>query len=295
MIARMERLVVRGADGQRRCQHRAGLRCQCELVAPGVVAVVRDPDPLVLGGDDAVVDLPGQVEPEGGADRNPQQEDQSEQACRRSRRAASRGPPGVGEGAQARSSTTPAFVGRVAAGRTNFQPTECASEPRRRRAAPPCGLAGRPLTFSRDPRRPFDRPHRPRRRRPQGLHPRDGRRGRRQRTLRPSDPHALSARAERLSAHRARQVDLPELRHRARVRRPVQPPLRRHEPVHRGHQVRRGDQERRPLARLRVGRGAATRATTSSSCTSSPSCWSRRARRTSTRRARRRSARAAAR
>ena len=44
----------------------------------------------------------------------------------------------------------------------------------------------------------------------------------------------------------------------------MQPALRRHESVHRGHEVRRGDQERHRVARLRVGRGAATRATTSS-------------------------------
>ena len=51
---------------------------------------------------------------------------------------------------------------------------------------------------------------------PQGLHPRDGRRGRRERPLRAADPHPLSARAERLPAHRPRQVHLPQLRDRPR-------------------------------------------------------------------------------
>ena len=41
---------------------------------------------------------------------------------------------------------------------------------------------------------------------------------------------AVPARAERLPPHRPREVDLPELRHRARLPGHVQPPLRRHEP-----------------------------------------------------------------
>ena len=92
--------------------------------------------------------------------------------------------------------------------------------------------------------------------RPQGLHPRNGRRGRRQRPLRPADPHPVSPRAERLSAHRPRQVDLPQLRHRPRVRRPVNlrfddtnpstEDIKYVEAIKRGH----------PVARLPVGRRA---------------------------------------
>ena len=60
---------------------------------------------------------------------------------------------------------------------------------------------------------------------------RDDRRGRpRSRQARRARRHALPARAERLSPHRPRQVDLPELRHRRGVRRHLQPPLRRHQP-----------------------------------------------------------------
>ena len=60
--------------------------------------------------------------------------------------------------------------------------------------------------------------------------------------------------AERLPAHRPRQVDLPELRPAPRVRRQVQPALRRHQPDQGRAGVRRLDQGRRPLARLRLGR-----------------------------------------
>ena len=66
--------------------------------------------------------------------------------------------------------------------------------------------------------------------------------------------HALPARAQRLPPHRPRQVDLPQLRHRPRVRRPLQPPLRRHEPGQGGAGVHRRDRGRRPLAGLRLGR-----------------------------------------
>ena len=80
------------------------------------------------------------------------------------------------------------------------------------------------------------------------------------RTSRPTASAVRSPRAFRpsrtVSAHRPRQVDLPELRHPRRVRRALQSSLRRHESVHRRHEVRRGVQERHPLARLRVGRGA---------------------------------------
>ncbi len=62
------------------------------------------------------------------------------------------------------------------------------------------------------------------------LHPRDRQGRQRQRQARRPCGHALSARAERLSAHRPRQVDLPQLRRRARLRRHLQPAVRRHEP-----------------------------------------------------------------
>ena len=73
------------------------------------------------------------------------------------------------------------------------------------------------------------------------------------RAVRRARSHALSAGAERLPAHRPRQVDLPELRPRGEVRRQVQPPLRRHQPHHRGAGVRRFHPRRRPLARGRLG------------------------------------------
>ena len=62
------------------------------------------------------------------------------------------------------------------------------------------------------------------------------------------------ARAQRLPAHRPRQVDLPELRHRPGVRRQVQPALRRHQPQQGRRRVRRVDHGGRPLAGLRLGR-----------------------------------------
>ena len=52
----------------------------------------------------------------------------------------------------------------------------------------------------------------------------------RQRALRRPRDHALPARAQRLSPHRPRQGDLDRFRHGSGVRRPVQPPLRRHQP-----------------------------------------------------------------
>ena len=59
--------------------------------------------------------------------------------------------------------------------------------------------------------------------------------------------------AERLPAHRPRQVDLPQLRHRPGVRRPLQPALRRHQPDQGGAGVHRRHQGRCALARLRLG------------------------------------------
>ena len=66
--------------------------------------------------------------------------------------------------------------------------------------------------------------------------------------------HALPSRAQRLPPHRPRQVDLPELRHRRGVRRPLPPALRRHEPGQGGAGVHRLHRDRRALARLRLGR-----------------------------------------
>ena len=95
--------------------------------------------------------------------------------------------------------------------------------------------------------RPTSRLHpRDRRRRPRGGPHHDGR-------------HALPARAQRLPPHRPREVDLPQLRHRAGVRRPLQPPLRRHQPGQGGAGVHRRDPGRRPLARLRLGRAPVPR------------------------------------
>ena len=71
--------------------------------------------------------------------------------------------------------------------------------------------------------------------------------------------YALSARAQRLPAHRPCQVDLPELRHRRRVRRQVQSALRRHQPREGRAGVRRFDHGGRALAGLRLGRPAVLR------------------------------------
>ena len=67
-----------------------------------------------------------------------------------------------------------------------------------------------------------------------------------------ADPHALSARAERLPAHRPRQEHLPQLRPGARLRRRLPPALRRHQPGEGRAGVRRRDHRRRALARLRL-------------------------------------------
>ena len=86
------------------------------------------------------------------------------------------------------------------------------------------------------------------------FHPRDRHRGPEDRPPWRPRAHAVSARAERLSAHRPRQVDLPELRRRRRVRRPLQPALRRHQSDQGRRRVRRVDPGGRALARLRLGR-----------------------------------------
>ena len=85
------------------------------------------------------------------------------------------------------------------------------------------------------------------------LHPRHHRRA-------PADgplhhgPHAFPARAQRLSSHRPRQVDPPQLRPGPRLQGPLQPAHGRHQPRDRGHGVRQRHQRGRPLARLRLGR-----------------------------------------
>ena len=65
--------------------------------------------------------------------------------------------------------------------------------------------------------------------------------------------HPLSAGAERLSAYRPRQVDLPQFRHRRGVRRPLPSALRRHQPDQGGAGIYRRHRARRALARLRLG------------------------------------------
>ena len=66
------------------------------------------------------------------------------------------------------------------------------------------------------------------------------------------DPHALSARAERLPAHRPREEHLPELRPGARLRRRLPHALRRHQPGEGRAGIRRRDPRRGALARLRL-------------------------------------------
>ena len=88
------------------------------------------------------------------------------------------------------------------------------------------------------------------------FHPRHRRRGSAGREV-PADPHALSAGAERLPAHRPRQVDLPELRHRPRIRRRLQPADGRHQSDQGGRRVRRVHHRRREVADRRLGRPVA--------------------------------------
>ncbi len=66
--------------------------------------------------------------------------------------------------------------------------------------------------------------------------------------------HAVSAGAERLSAHRPCQEHLPELRRGPRVRRLLLSAFRRHQSVERRRRIRRFDPAGRPLARFRLGR-----------------------------------------
>ena len=88
------------------------------------------------------------------------------------------------------------------------------------------------------------------------LHPRDHRRRPRGRQARRPRPHAVSAGAERLPAHRPRQVDLPELRPRRGVRRQVQPALRRHQPDQGRAGVRRVDPATTSAGSASTGRAA---------------------------------------
>ena len=91
------------------------------------------------------------------------------------------------------------------------------------------------------------------------FHPADHRRRSRRRQERRARAYAVSAGAERLSAHRPCQEHLPELRPRAGVRRQVQSAVRRHESDQGRAGVRRFDHRRRPLARRRLGRPAVLR------------------------------------
>ena len=71
--------------------------------------------------------------------------------------------------------------------------------------------------------------------------------------------HPLSAGAERLSAYRPRQVDLPEFRRRGGIRRPLPPALRRHQSDQGGAGIYRRHRARRALARLRLGQAPLSR------------------------------------
>ena len=91
-----------------------------------------------------------------------------------------------------------------------------------------------------------------------GFHPRH--RPRRSR-IRPAQDrgHPLPAGAERLSAYRPRQVDLPQFRHRRGIWRPLQSALRRHQPDQGRAGIYRRHRARRALARLRLGRASLSR------------------------------------
>ena len=68
-----------------------------------------------------------------------------------------------------------------------------------------------------------------------------------------ADRDALPAGAERLSAYRPCQVDRAQFRHRAGIRRPLPPALRRHQSDQGRAGIYRFDPGRRALARLRLG------------------------------------------
>ena len=86
--------------------------------------------------------------------------------------------------------------------------------------------------------------------------PRPGEGRHRGRHLRRSRADPLPAGTERLPAHRSRQGDQRRLRDRRRVRRYLQPALRRHQSRHRRHRVRRFDRRRPHLAGLSTRRAA---------------------------------------
>ena len=68
---------------------------------------------------------------------------------------------------------------------------------------------------------------------------------------------AIPARTQRLPAHRARKVDLPEFRDRTRLSGSRVPPaVRRHEPDEGARRLHGGNPGRRSLARIRLGRSA---------------------------------------
>ena len=69
-----------------------------------------------------------------------------------------------------------------------------------------------------------------------------------------ADSHALPARAERLSAHRPREGDLPQLRNRARVWRRLQRAHGRHQPRQGRSRIRRFHPRGREMADRRLGR-----------------------------------------
>ena len=85
------------------------------------------------------------------------------------------------------------------------------------------------------------------------FHPRHRRQTRRRKEI-SADSHPLSAGTERLSPHRPRQEHLPELRHRARVRRHLQSAHGRHQPDQGRRRIRGLHHRRRELAHRRLGR-----------------------------------------
>ncbi|ABA50594.1 hypothetical protein BURPS1710b_1811 [Burkholderia pseudomallei 1710b] len=110
----------------------------------------------------------------------------------------------------------------------------------------------RPLPFS----SPVPHEHRTQRRhRAFQFHPQHHRRRQPHGQMERARRNALSARAERLSAHRSCEEHLPELQRRARLRRRVPPALRRYESGKGKRRVRELDRRRGALARLRLAEG----------------------------------------
>ena len=140
--------------------------------------------------------------------------------------------------------------------------------------------------------------HRQRDQHPEALgarhRPRPGARRHRGRHVRRPGADPVPTGAERLPAHRPRQGDLRRLRHRRRVRRDLQPALRRHQPRHRRHRVRRVDHRRSHLARFPAGQAAVRVRLLRAALRCGPSISSTRASPTSTTRTARPSRRSAA-